>query len=222
MAGCSGQAGVGRLHHGRLSMAGVTGRLPGSTFSTLSWRALMRRLCRPWVSPCVRPAIIGYGTDAQKAFYLPRILSGEDFWCQGYSEPHAGSDLAALTMSAVADGDDFICNGSKIWTTHAHESNMMFCLVRTDGSGKPQQGITFILIDMTAPGVTVNPIVMTSGEHIQNAVFFDDVRVPGANVIGQVDMGWTVAKYLLEFERGGSSYGPATACPGQKAPVTGK
>lgn len=154
------------------------------------------------------PALIGHGTKAQKDYYLPRILSGEDFWCQGYSEPHAGSDLAALTMSAVEDGDDFICNGSKIWTTHAHEANMMFCLVRTDASGKPQQGITFLLIDMTAPGVTVDPIIMLSGEHIQNAVFFSDVRVPKANVIGRVNEGWTVAKYLLEFERGGSSYGP--------------
>ena len=162
------------------------------------------------------PALIGHGTKAQKDYYLPRILSGEDFWCQGYSEPHAGSDLAALTMSAVEDGDDFICNGSKIWTTHAHESNMMFCLVRTDASGKPQQGITFILIDMTAPGVRVDPIVMTSGEHIQNAVFFDDVRVPKANVIGEVDKGWSVAKYLLEFERGGSSYGPRLIARAQK------
>ncbi len=154
------------------------------------------------------PALIGHGSKAQKDYYLPRILSGEDFWCQGYSEPDAGSDLAALTMSAVEDGADYICNGSKIWTTHAHEANMMFCLVRTDSSGKPQQGITFILIDMTSPGVRVDPILMLSGEHIQNAVFFSDVRVPKANVIGKVNEGWTVAKYLLEFERGGSSYGP--------------
>ena len=154
------------------------------------------------------PVLIGHGSKAQKDYYLPRILSGEDFWCQGYSEPHAGSDLAALTMSAVEDGDHYICNGSKIWTTHAHEANMMFCLVRTDSSGKQQQGITFILIDMTSPGVRVDPILMLSGEHIQNAVFFTDVRVPKANVIGKVNEGWTVAKYLLEFERGGSSYGP--------------
>lgn len=154
------------------------------------------------------PALIGHGSTQQKDYYLPRILSGEDFWCQGYSEPHAGSDLAALSMSAVEDGDDFICNGSKIWTTHAHEANMMFCLVRTDASGKAQQGITFLLIDMTQPGVRVDPILMLSGEHIQNAVFFTDVRVPKANVIGRVNDGWTVAKYLLEFERGGSAYGP--------------
>ncbi|MBA68162.1 MAG: acyl-CoA dehydrogenase [Rhizobiales bacterium] len=154
------------------------------------------------------PALIGHGSKEQKDFYLPRILSGDDFWCQGYSEPHAGSDLAALTMSAEDDGDAFVCSGSKIWTTHAHEANMMFCLIRTDTSGKPQTGITFILIDMTAPGVTVDPIIMLSGEHIQNAVFFDNVRVPKADVVGEIDKGWTVAKYLLEFERGGSSYGP--------------
>ncbi|MGE6699455.1 acyl-CoA dehydrogenase family protein [Hyphomonas sp. NPDC076900] len=154
------------------------------------------------------PALIGHGSKAQKDYYLPRILSGEDFWCQGYSEPHAGSDLAALSMSAVPAGEDFLCNGSKIWTTHAHEANMMFCLVRTDSSGKLQQGITFLLIDMNAPGVRIDPILMLSGEHIQNAVFFSDVRVPRANVVGQVNHGWTVAKYLLEFERGGSSYGP--------------
>ncbi len=172
----------------------------------------MARAGAPSLSPMglamCGPALIGHGTKEQKDYYLPRILSGEDFWCQGYSEPHAGSDLAALTMSAVDDGDAFICNGSKIWTTHANEANMMFCLVRTDASGKPQQGITFLLIDMDQPGVRVDPILMLSGEHIQNAVFFTDVRVPKANVIGRVSEGWTVAKYLLEFERGGSAYGP--------------
>lgn len=154
------------------------------------------------------PALIGHGSKAQKDYYLPRILSGADFWCQGYSEPHAGSDLAALTMSAVEDGDDFICNGQKIWTTHGHVANMCFCLVRTDSSGKQQQGITFILIDMNSPGVRVDPIIMTSGEHIQNSLFFTDVRVPKANVVGDINNGWTVAKYLLEFERGGNAYGP--------------
>lgn len=154
------------------------------------------------------PALIGHGSEAQKDHYLPRILSGEDFWCQGYSEPHAGSDLAALSMSAVEDGDAFICNGSKIWTTHAHEANMIFCLVRTSSEGKPQQGITFLLIDMNSPGISVDPLIMLSGEHIQNSIFFSDVRVPKANIVGRIHEGWTVAKYLLEFERGGSSYGP--------------
>ena len=172
----------------------------------------MARADAPGLSPMgiamCAPALFGYGSKEQKDQYLPRILSGEDFWCQGYSEPHAGSDLAALTMSAVVDGDDFICSGSKIWTTHAHEANMMFCLVRTDASGKQQEGITFVLIDMTSPGVRVDPIIMLTGEHIQNAVFFDEVRVPKTNVVGEINRGWTVAKYLLEFERGGSSYGP--------------
>nr|WP_321440705.1 acyl-CoA dehydrogenase family protein [uncultured Hyphomonas sp.] len=154
------------------------------------------------------PAIIGYGTPSQKEHYLPRILSGEDFWCQGYSEPQAGSDLAALSMSATEDGDDLICNGQKIWTTHGDVANKCFCLVRTDNSGKRQEGITFLLIDMDTPGVRVDPIIMTSGEHIQNTLFFTDVRVPKENIVGELNQGWTVAKYLLEFERGGSSYAP--------------
>lgn len=155
------------------------------------------------------PALIGYGSDQQKAHYLPRILSGDDFWCQGYSEPHAGSDLAALTMSAIDDGDTLICSGTKIWTTHAHEANMCFCLVRTDASGRPQQGVSFVLIDMNQDGVQVDPIIMLSGEHIQNTMFFTDVRVPKGNVVGRINEGWEVAKYLLSFERGGSAYGPA-------------
>lgn len=155
------------------------------------------------------PALIGHGSEEQKAYYLPRILSGEDFWCQGYSEPHAGSDLAALTMTATVDGDDLICSGTKIWTTHGHEANMCFCLVRSDNSGKPQEGISFVLIDMTQDGVQVDPIIMLSGEHIQNTLFFNDVRVASRDIVGKINQGWTVAKYLLSFERGGSSYGPA-------------
>ena len=154
------------------------------------------------------PAIIGHGTDAQKAFFLPRMLSGEHFWCQGYSEPGAGSDLAALQMRADADGDDLVCNGSKIWNTHADVANWGFFLVRTGRGERPQQGITFLLVDMTTPGVTVRPIVAPSGEHIQNEIFLDDVRVPKANVVGTIGAGWTVAKYLLEFERGGVAYAP--------------
>lgn len=154
------------------------------------------------------PAIIRFGTEEQKAFFLPRMLSGEHVWCQGYSEPEAGSDLAALRMEAVRDGDDLVCTGSKIWTTHAHVANWMFCLVRTATGPRKQQGITFLLVDMTAPGITVRPIVMSSGEHIQNQVFFDTVRVPAANVLGAVDDGWSVAKYLLDFERGGTAYAP--------------
>ncbi|WP_422059660.1 acyl-CoA dehydrogenase family protein [Sphingopyxis sp.] len=154
------------------------------------------------------PAIIGFGTAEQKAYYLPRMLSGEHFWCQGYSEPGAGSDLAALQTKAVREGDMLVVNGSKIWVTHANVANWVFCLVRTSTGARKQQGITFLLIDMASPGVTVRPIVMASGEHIQNEIFFDDVRVPVANVLGEIDDGWTVAKYLLEFERGGSAYAP--------------
>lgn len=154
------------------------------------------------------PAIIGFGTDEQKAYFLPRMLNGEHFWCQGYSEPGAGSDLAALQMKAVRDGDDLVCTGTKIWTTHANVANWIFCLVRTAKSERKQQGITFLLIDMTSPGIEVRPIIMASGEHIQNQIFFDNVRVPVANVLDTIDNGWTVAKYLLEFERGGSAYAP--------------
>lgn len=154
------------------------------------------------------PALIGHGSDEQKAHFLPRILTGEHFWCQGYSEPHAGSDLAPLKMRAVRDGDHLVCSGTKIWTTHANVANWIFCLVRTGHYDRPQLGITFLLIPMDSPGVTVRPIIMTSGEHIQNQIFFDEVRVPIANVVGEVDQGWTVAKYLLEFERGGSAYAP--------------
>jgi alkylation response protein AidB-like acyl-CoA dehydrogenase len=159
----------------------------------------------------VAHAIIKFGTPAQKEYFLPRILTGEVFFCQGYSEPEAGSDLAALSMAAVIDesAGDLICTGSKIWTTHAAEANWMFALVRTTRGPKKQQGITFVLIDMTTPGIEIRPLVMTSGEEVQNQVFFDEVRVPKSNVIGQIDDGWTVAKYLLEFERGGGSSAPA-------------
>jgi alkylation response protein AidB-like acyl-CoA dehydrogenase len=157
----------------------------------------------------VAHAIIAFGTPAQKEFFLPRILTGEVFFCQGYSEPEAGSDLASLSMAAVDDGDHLVCTGSKIWTTHAREANWMFALVRTSRGQKKQHGITFVLIDMTSPGIQIRPLVMTSGEEIQNQVFFDEVRVPKANVLGDIDDGWTVAKYLLEFERGGGAAAPA-------------
>jgi alkylation response protein AidB-like acyl-CoA dehydrogenase len=157
----------------------------------------------------VAHALVAFGTQAQKEFFLPRILTGEVFFCQGYSEPEAGSDLAALSMAAVDDGDHLVCTGSKIWTTHAGEANWMFGLVRTSRAEKKQQGITFVLIDMTSPGIQIRPLVMTSGEEIQNQVFFDEVRVPKSNVLGEIDDGWTVAKYLLEFERGGGAASPA-------------
>lgn len=158
------------------------------------------------------PVLIGHGSTEQRAHYLPRMLTGEHLWCQGYSEPGSGSDLASLQMSAVEDGDHFVCTGHKLWTTHANEANWIFCLVRTSQEAIRQQGITFLLIDMATPGVEVRPILMLSGEHIQNDVFFTDVRVPRANVVGKVGEGWTVAKYLMEFERGGG-----VSAPGLKA-----
>ncbi|OHD07296.1 acyl-CoA dehydrogenase family protein [Sphingopyxis sp. RIFCSPHIGHO2_12_FULL_65_19] len=155
----------------------------------------------------VAPVIMHYGSAEQRAHYLPRILSGADYWCQGFSEPGAGSDLAALQLRAVPDGPDYILNGSKIWTTHAHFANRMFALVRTSNDGKPQAGISFLLLDMGLPGITVEPIRTLAGDHEFNQVFFDDVRVPQANRLGGENEGWSVAKHLLTFERGGK-YAP--------------
>jgi len=152
------------------------------------------------------PVLMHFGTEQQKAELIPRLLSGEDFWCQGFSEPGAGSDLASLQTHAVSDGDEYIINGSKIWTSAAHRANKMFCLVRTSIEGRPQQGITFLLLDMDSPGDKVSPIVSLDGEVEQCQVFFDDVRVPKSSRVGDENQGWSVAKYLLEFERGGSSY----------------
>ncbi len=149
------------------------------------------------------PVIMAFGTEEQKQEYLPKILSGEHYWCQGYSEPGAGSDLASLKLKAARDGEHYIVNGSKIWTTHAHLADHIFCLVRTNSEGKPQAGISFLLIDMNTPGVTVEPIITMAGDHEVNQVFFDDVRVPVSNRIGEENQGWRYAKYLLEFERGG-------------------
>lgn len=149
------------------------------------------------------PMLIGCGSDAQKQELLPRILSGEDYYCQGYSEPGSGSDLASLKLKATSDGDDLILNGSKIWTSHAHYANRMFLLVRTNDSGKPQDGITFLLLDMDSPGIKVEPILFASGTHEVNQVFFENVRVAKSNIVGEEHKGWSVAKYLLEFERGG-------------------
>ena len=149
----------------------------------------------------VAPVIIKYGNDEQKARFLPRILNSDDWWCQGYSEPGAGSDLASLQTKAELDGDEYVINGSKIWTTYAQYSDWIFCLVRTDNSGRKQEGITFLLIDMKSPGVTVRPIDTIDGFHHLNEVFFDNVRVPVANRIGEEGKGWTYAKSLLVHER---------------------
>jgi alkylation response protein AidB-like acyl-CoA dehydrogenase len=157
----------------------------------------------------VGPVIMKFGTPEQKAKYLPRIVAGDIVFCQGYSEPGSGSDLASLKTRAVQDGDDYVINGTKIWTTGAHIADHMFCLVRTLTEGKPQDGISFVLIDsMQTPGISVKPIVTLAGDHEVNQVFFDNVRTPVANRIGPENAGWTVAKYLLEFERGGDAYTP--------------
>lgn len=156
----------------------------------------------------VGPVICHFGTPEQKARFLPRILSGEDYWCQGYSEPGSGSDLASLKTSARRDGNDYVINGSKIWTTHAHHANWIFALVRTDASVKKQQGISFLLVPMDQPGIEVTPIHSMSGDHEVNAVFFTDARTPAENRIGDEGQGWTIAKFLLENERGGSCFAP--------------
>jgi alkylation response protein AidB-like acyl-CoA dehydrogenase len=148
------------------------------------------------------PCIMKFGTEEQKAFFLPRILAGDDWWAQGYSEPGAGSDLAALQLSAVSDGDDYILNGSKIWTTFAHNANRIFCLVRTSTLGRKQAGITFLLIDMDTPGIEIRPIINMAGDHDFNQVFFTDVRVPKSRRLGEEDQGWTVARHLLLYEHG--------------------
>jgi alkylation response protein AidB-like acyl-CoA dehydrogenase len=149
----------------------------------------------------VGPVIYTYGNEAQKTQFLPRILSGEDWWCQGYSEPGSGSDLASVRTKAVRDGDHYVVNGHKTWTTLAQHADWIFCLVRTDPEATPQAGISFLLIDMKTPGVTVRPIITIDGSHEVNDVFLEDVRVPTENLIGEENKGWTYAKFLLGNER---------------------
>tara|TARA_R110000824_G_scaffold366730_1_gene555462 strand:- start:67151 stop:68347 length:1197 start_codon:yes stop_codon:yes gene_type:complete len=149
----------------------------------------------------VGPVIYTFGTPEQKEKFLPGILNSTTFWGQGYSEPGSGSDLASLQSSAVPDGDDYIVNGTKIWTSLGQHADWIFCLLRTDNSGKKQEGITFLLIDMKSPGITVRPIITIDGKHTLNAVEFVDVRVPQANRIGEEGKGWTYANYLLGHER---------------------
>jgi hypothetical protein len=149
----------------------------------------------------VGPIIMKFGTDAQKAYYLPRTLSGECIWCQGYSEPNAGSDLANLQTSAVIEGEEFVINGQKIWTSMAHDATHIYLLVRTDRQAKKQEGISFLLVDLATPGITVRPIRNIAGHEEFCEVFFDDVRVPLDALVGKLNAGWTVAKALLTFER---------------------
>lgn len=147
------------------------------------------------------PVLMKFGNDRQKAEVLPRILNGDDWWCQGYSEPGAGSDLASLKTRADKDGDHYIVNGQKTWTTLGQHANKIFCLVRTSNEGKPQEGISFLLIDMATPGIEVRPIKLIEGGHEVNEVFFTDVRVPAENLVGAENQGWTIAKFLLTHER---------------------
>ena len=212
---------AGRRWHRVLAKKGWSAASWPKEYGGTGWNATQRyifsRECTAADAPrifsmglrMVGPVIMKFGTPEQKAKYLPRIVAGDIVFCQGYSEPGSGSDLASLKTRAVQDGDDYVINGTKIWTTGAHVADHMFCLVRTSTEGKPQDGISFVLIDsMKTPGLSVAPILTLAGDHEVNQVFFDNVRTPVANRIGPENAGWTVAKYLLEFERGGEAYTP--------------
>ena len=173
-------------------------------FDEEMWAAGAPRVV-PFGINMLAPVLIRFGSNEQKEHYLPRILDGTDWWCQGYSEPGAGSDLASLKTSAVRDGDHYIVNGQKTWTTLGQYADWIFCLVRTSTEGKRQEGISFLLIDMNTPGVEVRPIILLDGEHEVNEVFFDNVRVPIGNLVGEENKGWTYAKYLLTHERTGTA-----------------
>nr|WP_174824823.1 acyl-CoA dehydrogenase family protein [Ruegeria arenilitoris] len=182
-------------------------------FGGPEWNAVQRHIfeeeCAAAYAPRIVPfglSMLGpvlqkFGSKAQQDYFLPRILNGEHWWCQGYSEPGAGSDLASLKTRAVRDGDHYVVNGQKTWTTLAQYANWIFCLVRTDPEAKAQEGISFLLIDMNTPGIQVRPIVLLDGTPEVNEVFFDDVRVPVENLVGEENKGWTYAKYLLTHER---------------------
>ncbi|WP_152218824.1 acyl-CoA dehydrogenase family protein [Pseudomonas sp. SCB32] len=184
-------------------------------FGGTGWNAVQKHIfeeeCAAFGAPrtipfgvnMVAPVIIKFGTPEQQAHYLPRILDGTDWWCQGYSEPGAGSDLASLKTRAVRDGEHYVVNGQKTWTTLGQHADWIFCLVRTDPEAQQQRGISFLLIDMNTPGITVRPIITLDGEHEVNEVFFDNVRVPVENLVGRENEGWTCAKYLLTYERTG-------------------
>ena len=210
---------VGRQWHRKLFEKGwITPAWPAE-FGGIGWSARQKYIfeqeCALAEAPTLSaqglmmcgPILIHYGSAEQQSRFIPSLRSGEDYWCQGYSEVGAGSDLAALSCRARRDGDEYVVNGSKMWTTHAHHADWMFMLVRTGGGEKPQQGISFLLADMRTPGITVEPIISMSGEHEVNQVFFDDVRIPVANRIGEEGQGWDICKRLLEFERSGV-YGP--------------
>jgi alkylation response protein AidB-like acyl-CoA dehydrogenase len=155
----------------------------------------------PFSLRMVAPVLMSFGNLAQQQYFLPRIISGEDWWCQGYSEPGSGSDLASLRTSAVRAGDHYIVNGQKTWNTLGQYADWIFCLVRTASEGRPQHGISFLLIDMKTPGISVRPIITLEGEHEINDIFFENVKVPAQNLVGEENKGWTYAKFLLNHER---------------------
>jgi alkylation response protein AidB-like acyl-CoA dehydrogenase len=155
----------------------------------------------PFSLRMLAPVLMTFAGSAQQDYFLPRILSGEDWWCQGYSEPGSGSDLASLRTSAERVGDHYLVNGQKTWNTWGQHADWIFCLVRTSTEGRPQQGISFLLIDMKSPGITLKPITMLDGEHEINEIWFDNVRVPVQNLVGEENKGWTYAKFLLTHER---------------------
>ena len=188
----------------------------GGTGWTPTQRYLFEKECALAGAPSIgvmglkllAPVVYRFGTPEQKARLLPRVLSGEDYWCQGFSEPGSGSDLASLRTRAVRDEDRYVVTGTKLWTTHAHHANRIFCLVRTDSDARRQAGISFLLIDMDQPGVTVRPVHTLSGDHEVNEVHLEDAIAPVSDRIGDEGAGWTIAKFLLENERGGSCHAP--------------
>lgn len=200
-----------RILHARGWIAGSWPKEHGGCDWTPAQRHIFDEECHaadappllPFGLQMVGPVIYTFGRPDQKEFFLPRLLSGEHWWCQGYSEPGSGSDLASLQTAAVRDGDDYIINGQKIWTSLAHHADWIFCLVRTRKDGKHQEGISFLLIDMKTPGITVRPLILMDQGHHVNEVFFENVRVPVANRIGEENKGWTYAKFLLGNERAG-------------------
>ena len=201
--------------HAILNDAGYLNAHWPEAFGGKGWNAIQRDMFdvegnaagAPRVVPfginMLAPVLMAFGSKEQQEYHLPRILDGTNWWCQGYSEPGSGSDLASLKMSAVRDGDEYILNGQKTWTTLGQHANWIFCLVRTSKEGKPQEGISFMLVDMNTPGVEVRPIILLEGTHEVNEVWFTDVRVPAANLVGEENKGWTYAKYLLVHERSG-------------------
>jgi alkylation response protein AidB-like acyl-CoA dehydrogenase len=201
------------LWHKTVAKQGWVGAGWPVLYGGTGWSAVQRHI---WEEECARagtppilpfgvmmvaPVIMAFGNESQKQYYLPRILNCDDWWCQGYSEPGAGSDLASLKTRAERQGDHYIVNGQKTWTTLGQHADMIFCLVRTDTGVRKQEGISFLLIDMKTPGITVRPIIMLDEEHEVNEVFFDNVKVPVENLIGEENKGWTYAKYLLGHER---------------------